>query len=427
MDVSTVGCRSPTKKRSSVASTTTIHSLDHDLVCLIFSFLDLFDLVRCSSVCTFWNRIVSKSKLLHTLYFKQTQNCGNLSSSMSEKPLRIYLAELAMERHRSVLLQGRLRVDQLKCHSVGINQCRMKMGSLLTGVGDKVVRIWSVENYKCLEEYSLPDNVQLVDFDFDESKVVGLIGTRICIWTRHGKRSIFPSREGTLPQGVCMRYTDPEAVVGCEDGTARVFDMYSRTCSRIIRMHASSLTCLALSEDQLILSGSSLGGVTISGLSSDQRVATLKSSGSAGIKTLYFNPCWHLVFVGTTAGHVLCWDLRKMKMLWETKASTNVIYTMQAMHSDKSTLAVGGIDGVLRLLDQNTGEILSRCIIEGKVSTSSSSKVLSEMRRGRRISEDTQIDSIPRTFRPPITCLAVGMKKVVTAHGYKNIRVWKFS
>ena len=30
-------------------------------------------------------------------------------------------------------------------------------------------------------------------------------------------------------------YFDPDAVVGCEDGTARVFDMYSRRCSQIIR------------------------------------------------------------------------------------------------------------------------------------------------------------------------------------------------
>lgn len=46
-------------------------------------------------------------------------------------------------------------------------------------------------------------------------------------------------------------------------------------------MHACPLTCLALNEDQLILSGSSLGGVTVSGLSSDQHVAILKSTGSA--------------------------------------------------------------------------------------------------------------------------------------------------
>ena len=30
-------------------------------------------------------------------------------------------------------------------------------------------------------------------------------------------------------------YVDPEAVVGCEDGKARVFDMYSRKCSQIIK------------------------------------------------------------------------------------------------------------------------------------------------------------------------------------------------
>uniref|UniRef100_A0A7N0TU24 Uncharacterized protein n=1 Tax=Kalanchoe fedtschenkoi TaxID=63787 RepID=A0A7N0TU24_KALFE len=261
------------------------------------------------------------------------------------------------------------------------------------------VRIWSVESYKCLEEYYVPDMVQLDDFDFDESKVVGLIGTRICIWRRHGKRSTFPSHEGTLPKGICMRYSDPEAFVGCEDGTAHVFDMYSRRCSRII-----SMTCL-----------------------SDQRVATLKPSGSAGIKTLCLNRSSHLVFAGSTAGHVYCWDLRKMKMLWETKASTNVIYTLQAMHNDKSTLAVGGIDGVLRLLKQDTGEIVSRCVMETEAPARSTRKIINARRCGRRISEDTQIDSIPRTLRPPITCLAVGMKKIVTTHNCKNIRVWKFS
>lgn len=37
------------------------------------------------------------------------------------------------------------------------------------------------------------------------------------------------------------RYFDPEAVVGCEDGTARVFDMYSRKCSQIIRYVLSQI------------------------------------------------------------------------------------------------------------------------------------------------------------------------------------------
>jgi len=37
-------------------------------------------------------------------------------------------------------------------------------------------------------------------------EIVGLVGTRISIWRRNGQRSIFPSRAGTFPKGLCMRY-----------------------------------------------------------------------------------------------------------------------------------------------------------------------------------------------------------------------------
>lgn len=44
-------------------------------------------------------------------------------------------------------------------------------------------------------------------------------------------------------------YIDPEAVVGCEDGTARVFDMYSKTCSQIIRYDKHSVLCCVVSYE----------------------------------------------------------------------------------------------------------------------------------------------------------------------------------
>lgn len=43
-------------------------------------------------------------------------------------------------------------------------------------------------------------------FFFFFFEIVGLVGTRISIWRRSGQRSIFPSREGTIPKGLCMRY-----------------------------------------------------------------------------------------------------------------------------------------------------------------------------------------------------------------------------
>ncbi|MCL7041411.1 hypothetical protein MKW94_028640 [Papaver nudicaule] len=133
-----------------------------------------------------------------------------------------------------------------------------------------------------------------------------------------------------------MRYVDPEAVVGCGDGTARVFDMYSRNCSHIIKMHNGPITCMALTDDQLI----------VSDLSSDQCVGSLKSAGNPGIKCLSYNPGSYSVFAGSTSGHLYCWDLRTMSPLWERKISPNVIYSIQHLRNDTSSLVVGGIDGV---------------------------------------------------------------------------------
>lgn len=44
-------------------------------------------------------------------------------------------------------------------------------------------------------------------------------------------------------------YVDPEAVVGCEDGKVRVFDMYSRKCSQIIKY----VFCFSLSYTEVAI------------------------------------------------------------------------------------------------------------------------------------------------------------------------------
>nr|XP_027106970.1 F-box/WD-40 repeat-containing protein At3g52030-like [Coffea arabica] len=252
----------------------------------------------------------------------------------------------------------------------------------------------------------------------------------MCIWTRTGTRNIFSSRDGMFTKGLCMSYVDPEAVVGCEDGKARVFDMYSRKCSQIIKMHPGPITCLSFSDDQLLISGSSLGSISMSDISSDQQVTTLKPLSSAGIKTLCFNPRSNLLFAGSTDGHASCWDIRTLRRLWETRVSPNVLYSINHLRNDTSTLVIGGIDGIIRILDQDTGQVLSRCIVDDATGVSSRSKdrhhQIIETKKVRRLSEDVQVDRLPIAPRPPITCLAVGMQKVVTMNNDKCIRVWKF-
>ncbi|KAL0561831.1 hypothetical protein IC582_002276 [Cucumis melo] len=423
--------RSSMRRRSDVDAKP-VHSLSHDILCIIFSFLDLFDLVRCLAVCKSWNYAIYKSEILRTFclrYQKQEMNSASTSkvSFSLEKPLLDCLEEIAMERHKLALEKGRIRVYQWIGHSVRAEQCRMKMGLILTGVGDKVMRLWSPENFRCLEEYSIPEKVPLIDFDFDVGKIVGLVGKQLCIWSRSGKRSIFPSRECTFEKGLCMRYFDAEAVVGCEDGTAHVFDMYSRRCSRIIRMLPGPVTCLCVNDDQLMFGGSLLGNIGVSGLRSDQRVVMLRSRNTVGIRTLCYNDSSRLVFAGSSAGHVYCWDLRTMKSLWESRVSPNVIYSLQHLQNDRSSLAVGGIDGILRILDQNTGTVRLCCMMDSRLlSTHQNGLGTVEERRGKRLSDETPIDAIDRRNRPSITSLAVGMNKIVTTHNDKFIRLWKF-
>ncbi|CAH2080643.1 unnamed protein product [Thlaspi arvense] len=104
-----------------------------------------------------------------------------------------------------------------------------------------------------------------------------------------------------------------------------------------------------------------------------------------------------------------------MRTLWNNRVSPNVIYSMHHLRSDKSTLVVGGIDGVLRFLDQDTGKVFSRCIMNETSSVSNSaidSYGVVRIRKAKRLSEDARIDLLPRTCRPPIRCLAVGMQKL---------------
>jgi len=118
-----------------------------------------------------------------------------------------------------------------------------------------------------------------------------------------------------------------------------------------------------------------------------------------------------------------------MDRLWEKRVSPNVVYSIQQLRNDTSVMVAGGIDGVLRMIDQKSGRVLSRVIMDDKFSTTSTrnNQVVIEKRRGKRVSQDMEIDKIERKVRPQISCIAMGMKKMVTAHNGKCISVWKFN
>ncbi|KAL6870828.1 hypothetical protein ACP4OV_014676 [Aristida adscensionis] len=440
---------------ASAGSGSTAQSLNDDILRSVFSRLDdHFDLARCSAVCNSWNRIIETAHLMRDLYYKRNPRARGSNANISMKS---YFEELAMDEHASSLSRGPGDVYQWIGHPMRANLCRMKSGSILTGVGDKILRLWSAESCKFMNEYNVPNAKTLVDFDFDENKIVGLTSSQLCIWRRSEPRSIFQSGGASFNHGLCMSYADPEVVIGCEDGRAFVYDMYSRSCSSIYRLHSSPVTCLTISDDQLIVGGSTFGNIAIADQTSGQKLGVLKSAyAPLVIRCLSFSTNSHMIFAGSSAGYAHCWDLRihgytvgnaileiniaavneRVKLhvlrtfrpLWETRVSPNVIYSAHHLPGDTATLAVGGIDGVLRLICQSTGETIRSFVVDAErpAELASRSRQQIEKKRIRQVPPDAPLDNIPRRLRPQITSLSVGMKKMVTTHGENFIRVWKF-
>lgn len=61
-----------------------------------------------------------------------------------------------------------------------------------------------------------------------------------------------------------------------------VFNIRNKLIFLVFRIQDGPVTCISLTDTQMIVGGSSIGSITVSDLSSAQRVATLKSFGSAG-------------------------------------------------------------------------------------------------------------------------------------------------
>lgn len=92
---------------------TSFESLDTDILCIIFSFLDLFDLVHCTVVCNSWYAVIKKLKLLQSSCRRMHQ----VGSTSLEQPREIDVEDFAMKHHKMALLRGRIEIERWEAHS----------------------------------------------------------------------------------------------------------------------------------------------------------------------------------------------------------------------------------------------------------------------------------------------------------------------
>lgn len=417
--------------------------LSSDDLLKIFSCLSPHSLARSCMVCKSWNKIITSSLLWKNIYEESRKHLLQLSCKEGATKKLSFLngeikevvdwkAQFVKEQHKALIVLGSVLVKVWKGHSSRVECCRFQVETIVTGSSDGIVRAWPTTMSHCLETYSVPNKSRVVDLEFDENKILAVSGTEIYIWNRKKGRLLRHIRgHGQHIHSMC--YADPEVLVGCADGTIRVFDIYSSRCARIFRQHTERVTCVVVDiTSSLVASGSADGTVQLCDFMTGQKISCLlPSCPPTGVVCLHLFQEWRMLVGGTTAGHVHAWDMGRCKLLWSVRIGPNSVTSLHSQFYDESTLFVGSINGVITVLDTGFGVMLKQYVVaQGAKHTrqerADKTRIKLSPAEHVGISMDSSLEEIPRKNRPPVLCLRTGMTKLVTTHPDGSIGLWHF-
>ncbi|MCO5569990.1 hypothetical protein L7F22_023705 [Adiantum nelumboides] len=386
------------------------------------------------------NKVISNSSLWMNHCFECKKHWLQLSSktlaTRKSNILEDQIPELAdwkacyvKVQRKTLLMFGSVLVKERRGHSKRVECCRVKMDTIVTGSSDGVVHAWSSTTLECLATYIVSNKGRVVDLEFDENKILAIAATEIYVWNRE-KGSLLRHIHGHNQSLHSMFYVDPKVVVGCSDGTIRVFDIYSGQCGRILRQHADRVTCIVVDvSSSVLMSGSADGTVELCDYITSQKICCLlPSSPPQEVHCLHLLSCQSILMGCTSRGCVYAWDIRKHKLLWTVRVGPSSVTSLHSPSYDASTLVTGDINGVITILDTSSGAVVRRLAVahtkQDSLDKSKRSSVAAELARA-----DISLPSkgIPSNIRSPILCLKAGMTRIVTSHPDGMIRIWQFS
>jgi len=216
-------------------------------------------------------------------------------------------------RQRLHLVHGNMNSRWWKGHTSRVDCCRMNMDTIVSGSTDQMIRVWSASTLHCVEEYKVTKpKSAVVDLEFDSNKIMAATGAEVWIWNRNRGGRVTHKMGGHGCRLYCLSCTESEVTVGCADGSARMYDLYSGRCSRILRCHSAAVSTLGMQEEmQLLASGSRDGSVQVCDSSSGEIVARLlRPNPTREVECLQWSRNGHFLYAGTSVGRLCCWDIR---------------------------------------------------------------------------------------------------------------------
>eukprot|EP00850_Spirogloea_muscicola_P021900 SM000267S09851 [mRNA] locus=s267:54360:56677:+ [translate_table: standard] len=207
------------------------------------------------------NGLVSKELSLTQIEHELSNRASKKLRADPKESVEELQALAVDEDRRRRFLKGPAKVRVLRGHEGRVTCCGVSGQTVASGGVDKLVRIWRARTGTQCAVYPMPNGSTIADLTLDEFKIQVLAagGSEIAIWNWHTGELLRQFVNHAQPiRSICC--TDENMVCGLEDGTMRLYDLYSSKCKYIFRGQRSCVTSLYIAPNSELLSSCSKNG-----------------------------------------------------------------------------------------------------------------------------------------------------------------------
>lgn len=321
-----------------------------------------------------------------------------------------------------------------------MTSCSVQGSLIVSGSADQTVCLWNAGTARCRTTLRVPSSSSVQSVASNDAMILAAAGAEVCIWNRSTWR-LLRKIGGHYQQIRAMRLEDTEVMIGCNDGSVRIFDLYSSSCSQIFRLHSNHVTCLTASGSlRLLASGGGDGFIHVYHMGSCQPVARLLSGNPMeGAESIHLANDGYSLTSGTKAGYLYRWDLRAWKQpLCKLRLYTNTLSSLDSAAYAPSVLVTAGVNGTIHILDGDKCKPV-RSFVRPKQTTASRDRIqavtptvpaLDFLHNSRKQSGASLLSrgGVGSGPSPSDAVLAVrtGMTSVVAGHADGTLSLWRF-
>jgi len=183
---------------------------------------------------------------------------------------------------------------------------------LLSGSLDRTVKLWDLQNSKCVRTFASTEGLTTVKFACDA--IVASMGDDICVWSTVEAVSpkVFRGHSGAIH---AMEVSGDILLSASSDRTIRLWSMRTGQCLRVLEGHVGAVHSLALSSDgDRLLSGSDDRTVRLWDINSGVCINTFDAHTDT-IRTIAWNAAGHAFVSGGGDRGLRLWNIETGKLL----------------------------------------------------------------------------------------------------------------